>query len=354
MFKNSMLALAVAGIVAGCKPSKGYSEQPAAAAAVSVQVVTAKRGAISRTITLPGDIKANQQATLYAKVSGYLKSITVDKGDQVSSGALLAEIEVPELLAEAAKYKAEAELAQIEWKRVSEAQAKAPDLVVPLTLDTAKGKYEVAKANLERAETLLNFTRITAPFAGIITRRTVDPGAFIPAATAASPQSAALLTIADFGTVRVQVAVPEAEAGRVMKDDPVTVTVIGLPGRSFEGKIARFSFALDEITKTMLAEIELPNEKLELRPGMYATVTLGIERKSDALLLPSDAVLIEKSGASVFRLEGNHARKAPVKTGFTDAKHIEIVEGISGTEPVILFGKRILVDGQAVNVAATK
>src|SRR6185295_10524326 len=105
-----------------------------------------------------------------------------------------------------------------------ETQKKAPDLVVPLSVDTAKSRYAVAKANLERADTLLGFTRITAPFSGVVTRRMVDAGAFIPAATAgSSPQSAALLTVADFNRVRVQVAVPELEASLVAKGQPVKV-----------------------------------------------------------------------------------------------------------------------------------
>lgn len=321
---------------------------------VEVQIARPTRGEIRRYVTLPGEIKANQQATLYAKVTGYLKTIAVDKGDQVKAGTLLAEIEVPELLAEAAKYRAEVELANTEWQRVSEARTKAPDLVVPLTVDSAKGRYEVAKANLVRAETLLNFTKITAPFSGVVTRRTVDVGAFIPAATAGSPQSAALLTLADFSTVRVQIAVPEIEASLVMLEQPVSVSVEGLPGRSFEGKVARFAYALDEATKTMLAEVELANPKLELRPGMYATVKMGIERKDDALLVPADAVLMEKANASVFTVVDNKAKKVPVKIGFNDGKQVEILSGLGSGNPVIVLGKRTLAEGQPVNVTETK
>src|SRR2546430_17715864 len=134
----------------------------------------------------------------------------------------------------------------------------------------------------------------------------VDPGAFIPAATTGSAaQSAALLTLMDFNTVRLQVAVPEAESSLVAKDQPVKLTVEGLPGRDFEGKITRFSYALDEAAKTMLAETELPNPKLELRTGMYATVRIGIERKEDALLVPAEAMVREKANAFVFTMMDN-------------------------------------------------
>src|SRR5204863_5017855 len=107
-------------------------------------------------ITLPGNVLAYQQATLYAKVAGYLKTITVDKGDRVKEGDLIADIEVPEMLADRAKYKTELEVADLDYKRLRESQKKFPDLVVPQTVDNAKGKLDIAKANLERTETLLS------------------------------------------------------------------------------------------------------------------------------------------------------------------------------------------------------
>src|SRR5262249_9860566 len=120
------------------------------AAPVNVQTAQPKRGAIARKVTLPGIIAPYQQATLYAKVAGYLKSILVDKGDVVKQGDLLAEIEVPELLADRAKFAAEVQVAEIDYKRVQSAQKKAPDLVVPQTVDDAKAKFDVARANEER------------------------------------------------------------------------------------------------------------------------------------------------------------------------------------------------------------
>jgi membrane fusion protein (multidrug efflux system) len=356
MLRASSIVLAVLlPIICGC--DHGTVAAPSSKPEGPLEVKTAHpfRGEITRSIGLPGEIKAYQQATLYAKVTGYLKAITVDKGDPVKEGALLGEIEVPELLSDNAKYKAEVEVSEIDYKRTSEAQKKAPDLVTPISVDTAKGKYEVAKANLEGAETLLKFTKIVAPFSGIVTRRMVDPGAFIPAATAgSSPQMAALLTIADFNTVRVQIAVPELEASLVAKGQPAKVSVDGLPGRTFEGKITRFAYSLDDATKTMLAEVELPNPKLELRPGMYANVKLGIERKENALLVPAEAVLMEKANASVFIVAENKAKKRPVKIGFSDGSNVEILEGLKPEEAVILLGKAPPTDGRPVIITEGK
>lgn len=343
-----------AGVFSGCKRSATETAKEASEP-VAVQLIQPKHGPITRNITLPGEVKAYQQATLYAKVAGYLKTIGVDKGDQVKAGALLAEIEVPELLADRARYQAELEVAELDYKRLNESQKKAPDLVTPQTVDNAKGKLDVARANLDRTETLLGFARITAPFSGTITKRMVDPGAFIPAATSGStPQSAAIVSLADFSTVRVQVAVPELESALVATGQPVKVSVDGLPGRAFDGKVTRFSYALDEASKTMLAEIELPNPKLELRPGMYATVKIGIERKDDALLIPVEALVTEKAGASVYAVADGKAKKIPVKVGFNDGANVEIASGLEPDRQIILVGKRTLSDGQAVRVEETK
>ena len=334
-------------LTSGC-----WRSQPGAAP-VNVQTAQPKRGPISRRITLPAEIAPYQQATLYAKVAGYLRSIPVDKGDVVKQGDLLADIEVPELLADRAKFAAEVQVAEIDYKRVQNAEKKAPDLVVPQTVDDAKAKLDVARANQARNDTLLSFTKITAPFSGVITKRLVDPGAFIPAATMGSAaQNAALLTLVDYDVVRVQVAIPEPEVPFITEGLPAKVTVDELPGRTFDCSITRYSHALDDATKTMLAEIEVANVKHELRPGMYATVVISVERKDDALLIPADALVVEKVNNSVFTVVDNKAKKVPVKVGFSDPNVVEIIEGLPPGQPVITVGKQNLTDGQPVNVKA--
>ena len=347
------LAVSALSLLSACQRGDGEAKPPAPAAPATVQLVRPQQGAITRSVTLPGSVAAWQQAALYAKVGGYLKSIAVDKGDAVKAGDLLAEIEVPELLADRAKYRADVAVAEVDFKRVSDAQQKAPDLVMPQTVDEARGKFEIAQANLARIETLLGFTKITAPFAGIVTRRLVDPGAFIPAATSGSAaQTAALVTLADFSTVRVNVAVPEPEVPLIKKDTPALISFQEIPGRLFTGQVARIAYVLDDATRTMLAEIDLPNADFALRPGMYAIVKLGVERHAGALLVPAAAVLVEKAARSVFTVDAAHkARKRPLKIGFEDGVAVEIVDGLAADQAVVLLGKQTLQDGQAVLVS---
>ena len=343
------------GTLCGCGPSTAETPQKAPPA-VNVQTVLPKRGEIARSITLPTfRVLALQEATLYAKVSGYLKTLAVDKGDTVKEGQLLAEIEVPELLADEAQYRAESGVSRTNYERMAEARQRAPDLVVPQTVDDLRGQWEVAQAKLQRTRTLLQYARILAPFSGVITARFVDPGAFIPAATTGStPQTAAMLTLMDYSRVRVQVFVPEPEVPLIKNGVPAKVMVEELPGRTFPGSVTRFAHALDPATKTMLAEIEILNPGGDLRPGAYASVQLEVERKQGALQVPVQALLVEKAGTSVFAVAEGKAKKTAVKTGFNDGTNVEIAEGINPDQAVILIGKQTLTDGQPVNAGEAK
>lgn len=319
------------------------------------KVVRPSRGEIVRYVTVPGSIKANQQATICAKVAGYLKSLAVDRGDQVQAGQALGEIEVPELVADRTKFRAELEVAEVDYQRVSTAQKKSPDLVTPQSVDAAKGRRDIARANLERTETLLRYANLTAPFGGIVTARFVDPGAFIPAATSGgAAQNAAILTLADFKTVRAQVALPEVEAALAKVGQPVKFTVEGLNGKNFEAKVSRLSYALDDATKTMLVEADLPNADLALRPGMYASIKVGLEKHVEALLIPVEALVMEKANAFAFVADGSKAKKIPLKIGFNDGAKVEVLGGLTGNEAVILVGKAVLADGAAINVTEAK
>jgi len=320
-----------------------------AAAPAEQKAVRAARGEVVRYVSLPGTVKPNRQVTLYSKVPGYLKTLSVDKGDSVQAGQVIGEIEVPELVADLAKQKAELSVAETAHRRLNDARAKSPDLVMPSLFDEAAGRLEIARASLERTETLLGFSHITAPFAGIVTARFADPGAFIPAATSGSTaQSAAVVTLMDFATVRIHVAVPEAEAPLVAVDEPVKFSVESLPGKTFEAKVSRFGYALDPATKTTLVEADFANAGLALRPGMYATVRVGVEKHSGVITLPTDALVMEKTAAFIFKSIDGHARKTAIKLGFNDGARFEVIDGAAENDLVLLVGKTALTDGQLV------
>jgi membrane fusion protein, multidrug efflux system len=333
-------------------------------------VVQPKRGAIVRYVTLPGSVAALQQATLHAKTTGFLKTIHCDKGDKVKAGALLAELQAPELEADLIKYEAESatlrpayEFAQQEYDRLEKARKASPDLILPQMLEKAKSEldrskaaFEVVAANAKRARALLDYTRITAPFSGVVTQRFVDTGALVPAGSTTGAGGSAVVTLMDFSKVRAQVSVPEIDASFVSVGQPVMLSVEGLPGKTFSGAVTRFSYALDTATRTMLVETELPNDDLSLRPGMYATVKVGVQRHENALLVPVDALVMEKANAFVFLHDGGKAKKVPVTLGFNDGTMVEIAAGADGKLPVaetaqvLLVGKATLTADQPVKI----
>jgi membrane fusion protein, multidrug efflux system len=226
------------------------------------------------TLVLPAEVVAYQSALLTTKVAGYLRDIPVDKGDKVKAGDLIADIEVPELLADRLQFKAQVDVAHREYERMQEAAKTAPDLVTPDNLDNARGRLEVAQAQLDRANALLAYARVTAPFSGTITARYVDPGAFIPIPSQSSQQSAAIVTLMDFSHVRIQMWVPETDAYRIRPGCKAVFSAVGLPDKRFTAAITRVSYALERNVRTMLAEIDMENPSEVLQPGMYLSVQL--------------------------------------------------------------------------------
>lgn len=350
---NTAIAPTLVAVLVGPIAPALAATPPSGPAPLPVDTTHPVIGDIDRWVNLPGSIKALREATLYAKVPGYLKSISVDKGDSIKANSTVAMLETPELDADVIRYRAEVATTRVEYERLKLASTQAPDLLMPIELDRAKGRYDVANANLQRNQSLQSFGRVTAPFAGVVTRRYVDQGAFIPAATSgSSPQSAAIITLMDFSTVRLQVSVPEAEASLVKKGQPIRFSVEGLPERKFTAVVARYSFALDESTKTMTVEAQVPNGKLELRPGMYASVGVAVEHREKVLLIPVAALVMEKANGFAYVAADGVAKKKPLKLGFNDGANVQVLEGVSATDQVILVGKKSLTDGQKVSPVA--
>jgi RND family efflux transporter MFP subunit len=320
-----------------------------AAEPTPVKTGTLHRGDVLRYVNIPGTLRANQQTTLYAKVAGYVHRLSADTGDHVKAGQLLAELEVPELLADQRKFEADAKVAELELQRLTDARRKAPDLVLPQALDKARATSEMALASLERTRTLLRFAQITAPFDGIVTARYVDAGAFVPAAgTGSTPRTAAVFTVTDASTLRATAPVPELDAVFVQAGQPAKILVEVLAGKPLDAKVSRTAYGIDETTRTMQVEADLPNAELGLRPGLFATLRIGVERHTNALRIPADCVAMEKTNAFLFKIVEGKLRKTPVTLGFNDSVYAEVLSGVQEGETVAVVGKSTFADGQPV------
>lgn len=311
--------------------------------ASALELPTAKpsTGTIHRWVSLPATLAPWQQAVLHAKVTGYVAKLTVDKGDAVKAGQVLATLEVPELQADIAKAEAEVKAAQIEVKRLHEARAKSPDLVLPQAVDDAEAKLAIAQAGLERSQTLIQFATIKAPFDGIITARFADPGSL------ATANTTKLLEVTDLSTLRLQIPVTELETGLVTVGKPVKAQMDAAGATPIEASISRISYALDPATRTMLAEADLKNPELKLRPGMYAMTKIAVEKHDNATLIPVAALVMEKTNAFVFKHSDGKALKTAVKLGFNDGTNVEVPE-LKPDDVLLVPGTVTLTDKQPV------
>lgn len=318
-----------------------------------VQVVTVQRRDISQMLTLPANISPWVQATLYGKVSGYVKWIGVDKGDVVKKGQLLAVMDAPEIEDQYKQAESDYEIKKVTYDRYLSVWQDNHDIIAKQDVDVAKAAAESAKHLRDSRRNLLEYTKVIAPFDGVITARFADPGALIQAATGSSTQAAPLFTIMDMNTVRVYVNVPQEAAHLAKPGQAATLTARELPGEEIRASITRTTEALDPATRTLLVEIDVPNKERRLQPGMFVTAAISLRHHPNALAIPPAAIAPSKNGKeqAVFVVESGKARLVPVKTGIDDGVWVEVVEGLTGGEEVVVVGKAGLSDGQPVQAS---
>ena len=323
---------------------------PDGAGATSVQVMKPQRRDIAYSITLPANISPWYQATLYAKVPGYLTSMGFDKGDRVMKGQLLAVIDAPEVEQQYRQAEADYAIKQITYQRLHSVWKENPDVIAKQDVDVAGAAAEMARHIRDNRRTMLNYTKVYAPFAGVITARFADPGALIQSAAVSATQAVPLYTIMDIETVRVYVSVPQEVALLAKAGVPVALTTKEMHAKEFKGSITRTTEALDPATRTLLVEIDMPNKERQLQPGTYVSATLYLQQHPNALVIPPAAIV---TGANkergVFTAEQGKAHYIAFKTGLDDGNWVEVVDGLTGNEDIVVVGKAGLRDGQAVD-----
>jgi len=232
--------------------------------------------------------------------------------------------------------------------RVANAEAE----LQAMEADVQVGRSEVAveQAKLARLKTLMGYATIRAPFDGIITARMVDPGAFVR--SAADGSTSPLLTVAHVAYLRLMLEVPESDASFVHKGTNVTISVKSIGGTPFDAIITRTAASLKPNTGTMRVEIDLQNKAGRLAPGMYARVTVILERKPQTLVVPSKAIRVRDRDLSVLVARDGIVRKQPVRIGYDDGIWAEVLEGLSGDEQVIISATSAVAPGAPVKAVA--
>lgn len=341
-------------------------------------VVLVERGPISNLLTLSGEFVPFQEVDVHAKIAGYIQKIYVDVGDHVKTGETLAVLEVPELSAQlqgadAAVRRAKDAIRQaqgdlnraeslhaashLDYTRLKQASTARPGLIAEQELDDAMAKdkegeaqisadeaalseaqsqLDVSVANQKQLGAMSDYTRIVAPFSGVVTKRYVDTGALVQAGTSSNTQALPVVSVAETDMFRLTLPVPESAVPSIRLGTMVNVRVAAL-NRDFAGKVSRYADDLNEDTRTMHTEVDVPNRDGSIVPGMYANVVLTLSRKNDALVVPIQAITRNGSQTSVLVVNSqNQVEEKEVQLGLQEPNRAEVVSGLA-------VGDRVLV-----------
>ncbi len=323
-----------------------------------VLVTQISGGAASRTVELPATIHGYIETPVYAKVPGYMKTINVDKGDHVKAGQVIAIIESPEtdkLVADARSFYWIQNVTDIRNQELVNQQ------VVPQqTADQTHSAMLQAKAAYEQELAMQGYEVVRAPFDGIVTARFVDPGTLIPAATApvsatpsavffsTSSTTTPIVSLASQTPLRIYAFVPQTFSSLIKDGDPATVTVIDYPDRTFTGTVTRHPEALDQTTRTMQVEVDLPNQDRSLFPGMYANMKMTAHVTSSNLTAPDDALVFRNDKVYLPVVRDNHLKLIEVTLGHDDGYTVEVNGDLRPGEQIAVNVGEAARDGEPV------
>ena len=369
--------------------SAASAEANAEPAEVTVGTVPVTTREMSQHLTLSSELVPFQEIDVYAKEAGYVKELYVDYGTHVQKGALMAVLEIPELEAqltqddaaiaaraneiirdehEVDRVKAQYNVAHLQYDRLAGVAKGKPGLVAQQEVDDAQGKdlaaesqmaavqgaleaarseLAMAKAKLVHDQALYAYSKITAPFDGIVTQRYANQGALMQAGTT-STQATPLVRLSQENLYRLVIPVPESYVKYIRIGAPVDVKVPAL-GRSFKGTVIRFSVDVNGSTRTMHTEVDVPNTSNQLVPGLYAEAVLTLDQKSSAIAVPLQAVNHEGDKTSVFVVGANNRiEDRPIIVGIQMPNYVEVVRGLRAGEQIVASDRNGLKPGQIV------
>jgi len=346
--------------------------------AQTVAVVRVAHQDLSRSVTLTAEFKPWQEVEIHAMVSGYVKQINVDVGDHAKKGDVIATLEIPEIedqlkQADAAILTAQAEVRSMQAaydesslisSRLSAAAQETKGLIAQQDVDTAtdknraneanlaatKQKVAEAQANADHLRDLVAYSKVIAPFDGVVTRRYADTGALVQAGTvqagtSGNSNSMPLISFAQLDVLRLEFPVPESAVSYVHLGNPVEVTMVS-SGKTFQGTIARYAQKVDSDTRTMLTEVDVPNRDYLYTPGMYATVRLILSEKKDALAVPIQCVSTGDKPTVLILDKENKVKEQEVTVGLETPTMAEILTGLEEGDRVIVGSRNSVQIGQ--------
>jgi RND family efflux transporter MFP subunit len=389
------ISIALVGLLAislsSCSGGSGSKVEANTSSAMTVGVTRVMKKTLSRQITLSSELVPFQEIDVYAKESGYVQKLNVDYGSHVKQGQVMATLEIPELLAQLNEDEAEVKNAtnqvsraanelkrdeakynalHLEYTRLNTVFQTQPGIVAQQEVDDSQGKDLAAasqvdagksaleaaqsdlvrtKARLTRDQTLYDYSKIVAPFSGVVTQRYANLGALVQAGTTSSTQAMPIVRLSQDDLFRLVIPVPESYVRYIKVGDPVSVRVPSL-NQSFPGKVTRFSVDVRQDTRTMHTEVDVQNRDRMLMPGLYAEADVSLEHRQDISAIPLQAINHEGDKTTVFVVATNgEIEDRPITLGIQTATDAEILTGLSEGEQVVVSDRSGLKPGQKVH-----
>ena len=382
------IVIAIAIVSSSCSRN-GNEPVQASGPMITVGVTKVVNKSLGRQITLSSELVPFQEIDVYAKESGYVKKLMVDYGSRVKAGQVMAILEIPELEAqlqedqaeiknasnqvtraqhELGRYQAQYKALHLQYTRLNSVFESQPGIVAQQEVDDAQGKdlaassqvdagqaalesaqsqLSVAKAKLSHDQSLFDYSRITAPFPGIVTERYANLGTLVQAGT--NSQAAPIVKLSEDDLFRLVIPVPESYVRYIHIGDPVDVRVPSL-NKTFPGKVSRFSVDVKEATRTMHTEVDVQNRDRVLMPGLYADADVALEHRDDIPTIPLQAVNHEGNKTTVFVVGKNsEIEDRPITLGLQTANDAEVVSGLAEGEEVVVSDRSGLKPGETVH-----
>ncbi|MFL5311565.1 MAG: efflux RND transporter periplasmic adaptor subunit [Myxococcales bacterium] len=310
-----------------------------------VRVARVRLAPAEHMVSLPAEVRADRRAVLYAKVSGYVKRVLVDRGDRVKEGQQLAVLESPDLEAQVAAAQAEVTLRRQQLQRALRLAGKS---ISENEREQAEEAVKVAQSALDRARVQKGYDTLRAPFDGTVVARYADPGTLLPAATGSTTSAQPLLEIAQLDRLRVALQLGQDDAARIRTGDPVSLQID--PSKPpLVARVSRIAQSLDARTRTMLCEIDLPSPPAGLYPGAFVQASITL-RGDPRPLVPAEALVAQGGQIYVATVQDGHVKLQRVRVGNDDGATVEVLEGLHGGEYVALNLGTDVADGSPVRV----
>ncbi len=339
-FVRGISAAMVLACLAACGGG-AQNDKPKEEASIPVETAAAVTGAIDAAYRGTATLEAEDEATVNAKQGGVIEEIRVEEGERVSANQVLARLETDRLRLEAARAKASMDKLEQDFRRNESVYQR--NLVSREAYERTKYELDAARAAHDLARLALQESEIRAPFEGVVSMRHIKVGNMIAAGSPA-------FRITRMDRLEAQIYVPERDIHKLAPQQLATLTVDAWPGKRFAGRILRVNPVVDASTGTVKVTVAMAADQPQLKPGMFGRVEILYDRRDAALLIPKDAVLTEDAQHSVFVVNDGRARRRPIKVGYSDAYHYEVVEGLSAGEQLVVTGQASLRDDSKVEV----